>query len=78
MEKREPTQTLGCLSTCMRAKSLQCCRPLWKHVDCSLPGSAVHEIFQARILNGDVTPSFRASSGPRGQTCISYVLYIGS
>ena len=70
--------TLGCLSVCMRAKSLQRCWPLWKHVGCSLPGSAVHEIFQARILKGDVTPSFSASSGPRGQIRISYVFFIGS
>ena len=32
------------------AKSLQSCPALSDPMDCSLPGSAVHGIFQARIL----------------------------
>ena len=32
---------------CIHAKS---CLTLCDHMDCSLPGSSVHEIFQARIL----------------------------
>ena len=32
------------------AKSLQLCLNLWDPVDCSPPGSSVHEILQARIL----------------------------
>ena len=32
------------------AKSLQSCLTLWDPMDCSLPGSSIHEIFQARIL----------------------------
>ena len=35
---------------CVSAKSLQSCSTLCDPVDCSLPGSSVHEIFQARIL----------------------------
>ena len=32
------------------AKSLQLCPTLCDPVDCSLPGSSVHGIFQARVL----------------------------
>ena len=34
-------------------------------MDCSLPGSSVLRILQARILKWDVIPSFRGSSWPR-------------
>ena len=32
------------------AKSLQSCLTLCDRMDCSLPGSSVHGIFQARVL----------------------------
>ena len=32
------------------AKSLQLCPTLCDPMDCSLPGSSIHEIFQARVL----------------------------
>ena len=32
------------------AKSLQLCPTLWDPMDSSLPGSSVHGIFQARVL----------------------------
>ena len=54
----------------MRAKSLQClglCNP----VDCSPPGSSVHGILQARILQWVAMPSFWGSSQPRDQSRIS-------
>ena len=35
----------------------QCCLPLCDPMDCSLPGSSVHEIFQARILGRVATSS---------------------
>ena len=45
---------------------------LWDPTDCSLPGSSVHRILQARILEW-VTSSFsRVSSQPRDQTQVSY------
>ena len=37
------------------------------------PGSSVHGILQARILEWVAMASFRGSSQPRDQTCISYV-----
>ena len=60
-------------STGMRAKSLQLCRILCDPVDCSLPGSLVHGILQARILEWVAMPSSRRSSQPRDRTCGSPV-----
>ena len=48
----------------VRAKSLQLCPTLWDHVDCSLPGSPVHGILQARILEWIVMPSSRHLPDP--------------
>ena len=42
-------------------------------VDCSTPGSSVHRILQARILEWVAMPSSRESSQPRDQTCITYI-----
>ena len=41
----------------MRAKSLQSCPTLCNPMDCSPPGSCIHGILQARILNGLPYPS---------------------
>ena len=46
-------------------------------MDCSLSGSSVHGIFQARILEWVAMPSSRGSSQPRDQTCVYYVSCIG-
>ena len=46
-------------------------------VDSSQPGSSVHGILHARILEWVVLPSSRGSSQPRDQTCVSYVSFIG-
>ena len=40
-------------------------------VDCGLPGSSVHGIFLARILEWVVTPFSRGYSQPRDGTCVS-------
>ena len=42
-------------------------------MDCSPPGSSVHGILQARILEWVATFSFRGSSWPRDRTCISWI-----
>ena len=47
---------------CMRAKSLQSCPTLYNPMDCSLPGSSVHGILQARILEWVAIPFSRDSS----------------
>ena len=46
------------------AKSLQLCLTLWNHMDCSPPGSSVHGILQARILEWVAMPSSRDLSDP--------------
>ena len=53
--------------------SLQLCPTLCDPKDYSPPGSPVHGIFQARILEWIAMPSSRGSSRPRDGTCVSYV-----
>ena len=50
---------------CARAKSLQLCLTLCDPMDCSPPGSFIHGILQARILEWVAIPSSRGSSQPR-------------
>ena len=52
----------------MCAELLQLCLTLCNPMDCNPPGSSVHGILQARILEGDAIPSSRGSSQPRDQT----------
>ena len=56
----------------LHAQLLQSCPTLCDPVDCSLPGSSVHEILPARILKWVAMPSSRGSSWPRDWTHISY------
>ena len=46
----------------------QSCMTLCDPMDCSPPGSSVHGILHARILEWVAIPSFRGSSGPRDRT----------
>ena len=57
----------------MRAKSLQLCRTLCGPRGCSPPGSSVHGILQARILEWVAMPSSSGFSRPRDRTRISYI-----
>ena len=50
---------------------------LFVTLDCSHPGSSVHGILQARILECIVISSSRGSSQPRDWTRISYISCIG-
>ena len=56
---------------CVCAQWFQSCLNLCNPMDCSPPGSSVHGILQARILEWVAMPSSRGSSGPRDQTWIS-------
>ena len=47
-------------------KSLQLCLTLYNPMNCSPPGSSVHGVLQARILDCVAMPFFRGSSQPRG------------
>ena len=52
------------------------CLTLYDSMDCSLPGSSVHGILQARILEWVAMPSSRGSSQPKDGNCIgTQVLY---
>ena len=55
-----------CVHACARVcvQSLQSCPSLCHPKDCSLPGSSVYGIFQARILEWVAMPSSRGSSQP--------------
>ena len=63
---------------CLCAKSLQLCPTLWDPMDCSPPGSFVHGILQARIVEWTPIPYSRGSSQPMGWTHVSYISCIGS
>ena len=60
---------------CRHAKSLQSCLTLWDPVNCSPPGTTVHGIFQARILEWVAMPSSRGSSWPGDRTSVSCLLH---
>ena len=63
-------QMSSCAVLCLVTQScLTFCNPM----DCSPPGSSVHEIFQARILDWVAMPSFRGSSQPRDRTQVSHI-----
>ena len=51
----------------------QSCPTLCDPVDCSLPGSSVHGILQARILEWVAISFSRGSSRPRDQTQMSRI-----
>ena len=51
----------------------QSCPTLCDPMDCSLPGSSVHGISQARILEWVAIPFSRGSSRPRDQTLVSCI-----
>ena len=57
----------------VKVKSLSHVRLFATPMDCSLPGSSVHGIFQARILEWVATSFSRGSSWPRDQTRVSRI-----
>ena len=54
------------------AKLLQSCLPLCDPMDCNPPGSSIHGIVQARILEWLAISFSRGSSQPRNQTQVSH------
>ena len=57
----------------MKAIVTQSCPTLYDPVDCSPPGSSVHGILQARVLEWVATSFSRGSSQPRDQTQVSCI-----
>ena len=56
----------------MHATLLQLCLTLCGTIDCSLPGSSVQGILQARILEWVAMPSSTGSSQPKNRIQVSY------
>ena len=52
----------------------QSCPTLCDPMDCSLPGSSVHGIFQARVLEWVAISFSRGSSQPRDQTWVFHIV----
>ena len=82
-----PMLVRSCLRTCMLVFSImwikyfewvsevaQSCPTLCKPMDCSLPGSSVHGILQARILKWVAISFSRGSSQLRDQTQVSCIV----
>ena len=65
---------LVCMHTC---SVTHLCPVLCDPMDCSPPGSSVHGIFQARILQRVTIAFSRGSSRPKGRTPISCVSCVG-
>ena len=59
---------LGCAYACKLSRV-----QLYDPMDCSPPGSSVHGILQARILEWVAIPSCRRSSWPRDRTRVSCI-----
>ena len=64
--------------SCMSVKSLQACLTLCNPMDYSRPGSSVHGILQAGILEWGAISFSRGSAQPRHQTHETRASYIGS
>ena len=60
-----------------RAKQLRSCPAVCDPMDCSPPGSSVHGILQARILEWVAISFSWGSSRPRDQILASYIYCIG-
>ena len=64
-------------------KTCKLCKVRWSHsavpilcdpVDCSLPGSSVHGVFQARVLEWVAISFSKGSSHPRDRTQVSRIV----
>ena len=61
------------LSSTKHCAQLLSCPTLCDFIDCSPPGSSVHGILQARILEWGAIPFSRGSSRPRDRTQVSHI-----
>ena len=57
----------------LACKVAQSCPALCNPIDCSLPGSSIHGIFQARVLEWVAISFSRGCSQPRYQTWVSCI-----
>ena len=63
----------SCLNIQQHVLSHQSCPTLRAPMNCSPPGSSVHEILQAKVLEWAAIFSSRGYSQPRNRTRVSYV-----
>ena len=56
-----------------KSEVAQLCPILCNPMDCSLPGSSVHGLFQARVLESVAISFSRGSSQPRDWTWVSHI-----
>ena len=69
IESAMPSNHLYLIYDLVAKSYLTLCDPM----DCSLPGSSVHGIFQTRILEWVAISFSRGSSPPRDWTCVSCI-----
>ena len=62
------------ISTEVKSEVAQSCPTLCDPMDCSLPGSSIHGIFQARILEWVAISFSRGSSQPRDWSRVALML----
>ena len=62
-----------CMFVCVCVLVAQSCQTLCDPMDCSLPGSSVHGILQARILKWVAISYSRGSSRPRDWTQVFHI-----
>ena len=72
-----PWEALVVMSISPHGQLFQSCLALCDPMDYSPPGSSVHRILQAKILEWVAMPSSKGSSPPRDQTPVSYISCIG-
>ena len=72
-----PRTSISMERACIRVQLLQSCSMFCDPMDCSSPGSSIHRVLQARILEWAALPSSRASSPPRDRTGVSSISCIG-
>ena len=64
---------IGLKNMKIKVLAAQLCPTFCDPIDCSLPGSSVHGIFQARVLEWVAFPFSRGSSRPRDQTQVYWI-----
>ena len=71
----QPKANFTCILICITGVCVcaQSCPTFCDPMDCSPPGSSVHGIFQASIVEWVAISFFRGSSLPRDWTCVSCV-----
>ena len=65
------------MCVCTHAQSFSRCLTFCNPLDCSLLGSSIHGISQARILEWDTISYSRGSSPPKDRTCASCISCTG-